>query len=180
MKNVPNIISSFRIALTPVFVAAFVWGGEQGGILAALVFLLAALSDFLDGYLARRFQCTSELGKILDPAGDKLMTLALVACLAHRQIIPEWVLWFFLAKELLTTVGSLFLRGRVVKEVPASNIFGKVTTFSLFTVGLVLMIFDVSRSVATALMVMTVLLATAALLSYALTFAGIWKKHRSN
>lgn len=179
MKNIPNIISAIRILLVPVFVLTFLMGGDNGGFWAAMVFLAAALSDFLDGFLARKLNCTSELGRILDPAGDKLMTLAMVTCLAVREIIPAWVPLFFLIKEVLMLTGGLLIHGKIKLEMPASNIIGKTATFFLFCVGLILMLFDVTPSAASWLMVLAVLLTSAAFVSYLIMFAGIWKKRKS-
>lgn len=177
MKKLPNILSSIRILLVPVFVAVFFLGGEHGQLWAAGVFLAAAATDFLDGYLARRFSCTSNLGRILDPAGDKLMTLAMVICLAVRHIIPAWIPWFYGVKEVLMIGGSLLTSGKHIKHVPASNIFGKTATFALFGVGVALMVFPLPAAVADVLITLTVILSLAALISYTAGFSKLVKKH---
>ncbi len=175
MKSVPNMISAFRIILVPVFVLVYFTAGEYARYWAALIFLLAAVSDFLDGYLARKYNSISNLGKILDPVGDKLMTLALAVCLTADGVIPGWIFWFFLVKELVVVVGGLLYRGRMDREVPASNIVGKTATFALFCVGLSIMLFKIPESAATPLMIAMVAISTAALLSYGPMIVKIFK-----
>lgn len=179
MKNLPNILSSIRILMAPVFVLVYFAGVPNAHLWAAAVFLAAALTDFLDGFIARRYGCISNLGKVLDPAGDKLMTLSMVSCLAVDGIIPGWMPWFFLAKEILMTFGSVFYRSRISSQMPGSNIIGKTATFALFCVGLSLMLFKVSGKAAYALMGVTVILSLAALISYAVTFLTIWRKNKN-
>ena len=78
--NLPNALTLFRIALLPVMVAAFYAPLQLSGLLAALVFLLASVTDWLDGWLARRFNQSSAFGAFLDPVADKLM-VAVTLCL---------------------------------------------------------------------------------------------------
>lgn len=175
MKNVPNMISAFRIVLVPVFVLVYFTAGQYARYWAALVFLLAAASDFLDGYLARKLDSISNLGKILDPVGDKLMTICLVICLIADRVIPKWIFWFFLVKDLAVMLGGLFYRGRMERQVPASNMVGKTATFALFCVGLSIMLFKMPESAATPLMITVVAISAAALLSYAPMILNILK-----
>ena len=86
-KNVPNILSAFRIALVPVFVAAYFLDGGKVKVFAAAVYALATLTDFLDGFIARKYNLITNLGRVLDPIGDKLMTLAVVSCITIDRII---------------------------------------------------------------------------------------------
>lgn len=180
MKYLPNILSSIRILLVPVFVAVFFLGGEHGQLWAAGIFLAAAATDFLDGYIARRFKCSSNLGKILDPAGDKLMTLAMVICLAVRRIIPAWIPWFFGVKELLMVCGTLLMSGKQDRQVPPSNLLGKTATFAIFGVGVALMVFPLPSSAANGLILLTVILSLAALISYTVSFSRLIKMRSSS
>lgn len=179
MKNVPNILSAFRIFLVPVFVTVFFLGGQYAHYWAAAVFLIAALTDFLDGYLARKYEHVTNLGKFLDPAGDKLMTLAMVICLSVEDIIPKWVPWFFIVKECLMVLGGIFYQQRISKDMLGANIIGKTATFALFCVGLSLMLFKIPRTVATWLMVVTAGLALAAFISYCVMLVGILKSRKA-
>jgi CDP-diacylglycerol--glycerol-3-phosphate 3-phosphatidyltransferase len=90
LRSLPNALTLGRIIAVPLVVALFYWGGPWGDPLAALVFILAAITDWIDGYLARRLGVTTPLGEFLDPVADKLMvTTALILLVAHDQ---HWVI----------------------------------------------------------------------------------------
>ena len=86
LHSLPNTLTLGRIIAVPLFVALFYWGGPWGDPLAALVFILAAVTDWIDGYLARKLGVTTPLGEFLDPVADKLMVaIALILLVAHDQ-----------------------------------------------------------------------------------------------
>jgi CDP-diacylglycerol--glycerol-3-phosphate 3-phosphatidyltransferase/cardiolipin synthase len=90
LQSLPNTLTLGRIIAVPLFVVLFYWGGPLGEPLAALVFILAAITDWIDGYLARKLGVTTPLGEFLDPVADKLMVaIALILLVAHdtRPII---------------------------------------------------------------------------------------------
>ena len=91
--NIPNQLSLLRILLIPVFAVLYLCGGKQPYyLLSAVVLLLSGLTDVLDGYIARRFHMTSELGKILDPLADKLTQITVLICLVvlHPMASSKW------------------------------------------------------------------------------------------
>lgn len=96
--SIPNMITLFRIALTPVFVR-FYLEGEQSA--AMLILGAAALSDMLDGAIARRFGLITDLGKVLDPVADKLLQLAMLLCLISARPGLWLLLMLHLGRELL-------------------------------------------------------------------------------
>ena len=99
LKNIPNILSVIRILLVFVFVyLVFV----TDNLLAALfVFFLAGATDVVDGYLARRNNWITNLGKILDPFADKLMQCTVLVCLWIKNIVPIWFALAFFFKEFI-------------------------------------------------------------------------------
>lgn len=124
MRHIPNVLSSFRIVLIPFF-AYFAARGEL--VLAAVILIVSAVTDLLDGFLARRFGWVSNLGKILDPIADKLTQI--VVCVLFVTLFPA--LWPFFAvlifKELtMLVLGSILLK----RGIPfgGSRWFGKGTT----------------------------------------------------
>ena len=122
--NLPNALSLFRLLLTPVFALVF-FSGRQGAYpAAAAVFAAAALTDVLDGYIARKHNSITKLGRVLDPLADKLMKATAAFCLTYAGVIPVYVLIFLVCKELMMLIGVLLFY-RKVKDVPSSNIFGK-------------------------------------------------------
>lgn len=90
--TIPNLLSTFRIVLAFVFLAAFYQSGASGrsNLLTAII-LLSALTDFLDGKIARKFNMVSELGKILDPIADKITQGVLILCLMKEYSLLKWL-----------------------------------------------------------------------------------------
>ncbi|MDO4572330.1 MAG: CDP-alcohol phosphatidyltransferase family protein [Clostridia bacterium] len=134
MRWIPNILSAMRILL----VGVFVWLFGAGRYLPALsVFIFAFFTDVLDGQLARRHGWVTNLGKLLDPLADKLMTVAALVCIwLGKQRTIYLVLFLTVAvKELLMLIGGLFMIRRHVVAFAAWP--GKLAT-GLFAVGLVL------------------------------------------
>jgi hypothetical protein len=81
MKHVPNLITITRLFLIPIFIYAFFSGSPYGQLHALLIYLIAGVTDLLDGYLARKYNVVSLVGIVLDPLADKLMLLAALWCL---------------------------------------------------------------------------------------------------
>ena len=90
--TVPNLLSFFRLALVPVFLALVILGYD---LLALAVLVFSSVTDFLDGVLARRLNQVSRLGQLLDPAADRLFIFAALIGLAARGIIPWWLVAIF-------------------------------------------------------------------------------------
>lgn len=107
MRHLPNLICLVRIALVVPLVAAML-AGEQARIL--VLFCIAALSDGLDGYLAKRFNWTSDLGRFLDPAADKLLLVSVFITAAWLDIAPWWVAAVAIARDLVIASGALAYR----------------------------------------------------------------------
>jgi cardiolipin synthase (CMP-forming) len=126
--TVPNLISMARLAGVPVFLY-LVLGPEADGWALGLL-MLSGLTDYLDGYLARRFNQTSALGEILDPVADRLYILAVVVGLALREIIPWWVALILPLRDLLLWGLVPFLRTRGYSALPV-HFLGKAATFNL-------------------------------------------------
>lgn len=122
LKNIPNILSVIRIILVFVFVIVFFVADSP--IWALVVFLIAGATDIVDGYLARRFNWITNLGKILDPLADKLMQCTALICLCIKNFVPIWFMLVYLAKELGTLlIGLIVIRRRSI--VVVSKWYGK-------------------------------------------------------
>jgi cardiolipin synthase (CMP-forming) len=178
VKNVPNILSSIRICLVPVFVIAYFYDREPGNIkvYAAAVYALATFTDFLDGYIARKYNLVSNLGKVLDPIGDKLMTLAVLTCITIVKVIPIWAVLIAVIKEALMLAGGAIIRKREGGEIPSSNIIGKTSTVVFFIVCVTLMLFRLPGPIATIMIGFAILLMLIALASYIRTFILVIKR----
>ena len=126
--TVPNLLSMGRLAGVPVFLW-LVLGPEADGWALALL-MLSGVTDWLDGYLARRLNQTSQLGQILDPVADRLYILAVVIGLAMRDIIPWWVAVILPLRDLLLWGLVPLLRTRGYSALPV-HFLGKAATFNL-------------------------------------------------
>ena len=124
MKNIPNILSVIRIILVLVFVVVFFLPISK--LWALIVFLTAGATDVVDGFLARKFNWITDLGKILDPFADKLMQCTVLVCLCIENVVPIWFLLIFFAKEIMTLLlGFIAIRRRSV--VVVSKWYGKAS-----------------------------------------------------
>ncbi len=131
-KNIPNIITVFRMVLVGIFAAFFYSPLENGRQIAAVVFLLAEFSDALDGYLARKYHLVSDFGKIMDPLADKVMQFVVAVCVASVENSLIWVPIFLFVKEISMVIGTakLLTKDTVVK----ANWAGKLASVIYFVV----------------------------------------------
>lgn len=102
--NWPNALTVARILLVPVLIVALLGHTTNGDILAAIVFALASLTDFVDGYLARSRGAVTTFGKLMDPLADKLLVVAALISLVSLQRLAAWVAMVIIARELAVTV----------------------------------------------------------------------------
>lgn len=126
--NLPNALTLLRIVLIPVFVVVLLVRIPYGDYFAALIFIIAAITDSLDGYLARKFQQITKLGIILDPIADKLLITAALVSLVELGKISGWVAIVIIGREFAVSA----LRTVKAEEgliIPASKL-GKLKTIS--------------------------------------------------
>jgi len=124
LTNLPNLLSFLRLILSPTLLLA-----PRDYLI--LIFLPLALSDALDGFLARKLKAQTELGKVLDPLADKVMVLCgLFVCTYRLQLMPPAFLYAVLARDLFLLVGGAILTSRN-GSVPPARLLGKAFTFTL-------------------------------------------------
>lgn len=99
--NAPNVVTMARIALIPFFVALMLMESRRNSFWAALVFGFASATDFVDGYLARRFNLITTFGKFIDPLADKLITTSAYVVLVHLGRLPAWIVIVIIGRELI-------------------------------------------------------------------------------
>ena len=143
LKFIPNVLCIIRIILVFVFVVLSLGDDDRMLYCALLVFLMAGATDILDGFLARRNNWITELGKILDPLADKLMQCTVLVVLSSKSILPGWFALVFILKELITLVmGLLVIKRRNV--VVVSRWYGKAAACLFYlTVTLSIILKDV-------------------------------------
>ena len=131
MLNVPNVITLVRLALVPV-TAWLLWQGAYGP--ALVVFLSAAVSDFLDGVIARRFDQASVFGAMLDPIADKLNMFVATVMLAWHGWLPLWLAAAIVLRDVVIVSGALVYRAKLGHVEIAPTRLSKVNTFIEFGV----------------------------------------------
>ena len=144
--TIPNMLSMARLLGVPVFLWLVL--GPQWDGWALLLLAISGVTDYLDGYLARRLGQFTQLGQILDPVADRLYILAVVVGLALRDIIPWWVAVVLPLRDLLLWALVPFLRTRGYSALPV-HFLGKAATFILLYAFPLLLLGDGEGTVAT-------------------------------
>lgn len=130
--NLANALTTSRILFIPLFLYFFFQDFPNHYLWAGTVFVLSGLTDFLDGYIARTQNMTSDLGRLLDPLADKLSMIAVFISLAIVKILPLWIIVIILAREITILIGSLFVYF-TGHDIIFPNRFGKLATFCLYS-----------------------------------------------
>ena len=103
LLNLPNILTLARVAAVPVVMVLMLSGSRSSGMWAAFIFTIAAITDFVDGWLARKWQVVTVLGKFLDPLADKLIVMVALIMLIPLDRVPAWAVFLILAREMVVT-----------------------------------------------------------------------------
>lgn len=179
--NPANVLTVLRIVLVPVFVVALLWDHGQSvalRLVALALFLVAAATDRFDGWIARRNNLVTDLGKLLDPIADKLLMGAALVCLSILGDLPWWVTIVILVRELGITVMRFFLLRYLV--LPASKGGKLKTVLQTAAIGVFLLplghLPGWVRAVAWVLMVVAVLLTVVTGLDYVRTAVRVWRE----
>jgi len=126
MLNLPNLLTLFRILLVPLLVVALLTRFDGKEYVALGIFLVAAATDVLDGYVARRKRQITRLGKLLDPAADKILMSAAFISLVELNVAPAWMVVVIVAREFAVSALRSFAASDNV--VIAAHLSGKVKT----------------------------------------------------
>lgn len=193
-NTIPNWLCFLRIALIPVFTTLFIKGSY---IPAFILMIVAALTDLLDGKIARKYNMVSNLGKILDPIADKLSQIAIVIILIVKfwDGYLKYILLLFIVKELLMVLGGVLLMAKGMRPV-AAEMWGKVATtvFYVFMIVIIALggegcaLYDIAffkpfilpEWLITAMVVISALLAFVSLFGYAPGFIRQLKENKAN
>ncbi|MGI5939516.1 MAG: CDP-diacylglycerol--glycerol-3-phosphate 3-phosphatidyltransferase [Thermoleophilia bacterium] len=126
--SLPNSITLFRVLMVPVLMVFLLVDIPMGDIVALAVFIVAAVSDFLDGYIARRRRQTTVVGAFLDPLADKLLIAAALVCLVSLNDLSAWVAMVVIAREF--AISGLRMISAAQNIVIAASKWGKAKTVS--------------------------------------------------
>ena len=170
LKYIPNILSGIRITLVPVFIYLFFYYYETRIYVPLCVFLFAGITDIADGYLARRNNWITNLGKLLDPLADKLMQCSVLVCFAIKNPALWWLAGMFIAKELFMICGAIIVLKKI-KVTVKSHWYGKITTAAFYAIAFlafILKMFEVDEKIAIALFTPSLVLALTCMVMYIL------------
>jgi cardiolipin synthase len=135
--NLPNLLTLTRILLLPFFVATLIYNQYQ---YALIIFIAAAVTDILDGFIARITNQITDFGKILDPVADKFFLITSFILMSYMGLIPKWLAIMVISKDLIVVTGSVILYFVTHKLTIEPSILGKASSASqFFLVGLVLL-----------------------------------------
>ena len=140
-KNLPNILTMFRVAIIPILISSFYIEGKLYHWVAASLFLLASITDFFDGYLARLLKAQSSLGKFLDPIADKLLVASVILMLVHFDYIARFDIIpaiAILCREIMVSGLREFL-AQINVSVPVSNLSKIKTAVQMVAIFLLLL-----------------------------------------
>src|SRR5215469_8413730 len=126
-KNLPNILSLLRLVATALVVAFVLINQPWAFLVATLLFFLASVTDFFDGYLARRFHVVSNLGVFLDLTADKIFVATILIAFVQIGLVPAWIVIIIVSREFLVT-GLRSMAAARNKVIPAGT-WGKQKTF---------------------------------------------------
>ena len=172
--TVPNLMSLFRLLLLPLIVWLYLGRNTHGAAIGVLI--LSGITDISDGFVARKFNMVSDLGKILDPIADKLTQGVLLICLAseHKVIIPLVVI-FAVKEYVMITLGYIIMKRK--DSVNSAKWYGKLNTVIIYSTIVILIMFPQIPAIAVNIMsaiCMAVIIGS--FLMYARFYQGILKK----
>lgn len=176
--NIPNILTTIRFFLIPIFIFIFYSSMENNILYAAIVFAIAGVTDVLDGYIARTYNMVTKWGSAMDPLADKLMQLTVLICFTSKAYLPIWVIIVVGIKEALMVIGALFLYYCVEKTVIPANKYGKIATIA-FYIAILAVAFNFPETLNLILVIVAVILTLIAFTNYLFGFREVRKDNKN-
>ena len=173
--NLPNKLTVLRVIMIPFFVAALLYDGganQNMRYVAAALFIIASLTDMLDGKIARKYNLLTNFGKFMDPLADKLLVCSALICMIELRELPAWMVIIIISREFIISGFRLVASDNGV--VIAASYWGKFkTTFQM--IGVVLLIFNIpALSMVTTIVIWIALALTViSLVDYVVKNAGV-------
>ena len=176
--TIPNLMSLFRIILVPFIIWSYV--GLKNTTVTIILLAISALTDVLDGKIARKFNMVSDLGKALDPVADKLTQVSMILCLAFRYRL----MWILLALCVIRE-STMFILGLIsmkkTNRVNSARWYGKLSTFVLYGTGLALLVFPKMPGwLSTALIILCMVVVLLALTLYTRFYLKLWEQTKAD
>mgnify|MGYP000994180835 FL=1 len=173
--NLPNKLTILRVIMIPFFVAALLYDGganQNMRYVAAALFIIASLTDMLDGKIARKYNLVTNFGKFMDPLADKLLVCSALICMIELRELPAWMVIIIISREFIISGFRLVASDNGV--VIAASYWGKFkTTFQM--IGVVLLIFNIPvlSTLTTIIVWIALALTVISLVDYVVKNAGV-------
>ena len=159
--NLPNKLTILRVIMIPFFVAALLYDGganQNMRYVAAALFIIASLTDMLDGKIARKYNLVTNFGKFMDPLADKLLVCSALICMIELRELPAWMVIIIISREFIISGFRLVASDNGV--VIAASYWGKFkTNFQMFMI--IMLIIDLGTSTAVMIENILIVIATA-------------------
>ena len=126
--NLPNKLTLFRIFLIPVFILVMLFNIPSKYLIACVIFIVASITDAMDGHIARKHNLITDFGKFMDPLADKLLVISALICMIEVDLVSSWMVIIIVAREL--TVSILRAIAAADGKVIAASGGGKLKTIS--------------------------------------------------
>lgn len=157
--SIPNILCYFRILLVPVFVYVY-FVVEVGGnhLISAIILFVSSISDFLDGFIARKFNMITELGKFIDPVADKLTQIVVAVVLMYTYPAYVWLVTIIVLKDGMLLFAGWYIFKKTGRHLAQAELPGKIATAVFFIVSTSLIAFVVPECIASFMIYTTIVL----------------------
>ena len=169
---IPNLLSIIRIGLVyPILNNIYLLNYK----ISLIIFVIASITDAMDGYLARKLNWQSELGKILDPVADKLLLSGTIFVLWLNDLIPFYIFFILITRDIIILLGAAFKMTLTNSMAPYPNLLGKFTTIILIVyIAIILLVSFLNQE--TNLLILEFFISCTAIFSL-VTYALSWIKH---
>lgn len=177
--SIPNIMCYFRILLVPIFLYVYFTAETSGEhFLSAFILILSSISDFLDGYVARKYDMVTELGKLVDPVADKLTQFVVACTLMHTYPAYAWLVAIIVLKDGMLLIAGWYIYKKKGKHLAQAQMPGKVATAVFFVVSIVLIAFYIPNTFIASIMIYaTLILMILAMIYYGKGLYSLYKEN---
>ena len=177
--SIPYILCYFRILLVPVFLwAYFDLQSDEGHFVAAIILVLSSLSDFFDGFIARKCHMITELGKLIDPVADKLTQFVVACTLMYTYPAYAWLVAIIVLKDGMLLFVGYYIYRKKDKHLSQAQMPGKVATAVFFIVSIILVAFYIPGTMISSILIYsTLILMIIAMIYYG---HGLYRLYREN
>lgn len=157
--SIPNILCYFRIGLVPIFIYTYFTAETSGEhMLSAAILLFSSLSDFLDGFIARKYNMITELGKLIDPVADKLTQFVVACSLMYTYPAYAWLVAIIVVKDGMLLFVGMYIYRKKGKHLAQAELPGKVATAVFFVVSIILIAFYIPGTMISTVMIYSTLI----------------------